>query len=245
MSAGRGHLETAAHPPLAIPAADWAWLRERCQALELPDPDPWRSICEALYGHMVGVNAWMNLTRITDARDYCKRHLLDSFACLKAPCLHDLAADVPCVDLGSGGGYPGLPLMTALATPPWVLVDSRRKKAAFLSEAIALTPARDAEARHFRGRESASAAPDLHGSCQLVVARAVGQADLLIQEAVGLLERGGWLLLPKGPAYRGAEHERALAAARVMSLDYVGTTELALEAGDPSRLLVAFRKRRV
>jgi 16S rRNA (guanine527-N7)-methyltransferase len=237
-----GNFDPAAYPADPIPEDDWRWLCARCAELGIPDPSAQRAVFDALHAHLVGVNAWMNLTRITSARDYCERHLLDSLSCLLAPVFAGLEPGVACLDLGSGGGYPGLPLMTLLPELPWVLVDSRRRKVDFLSQALRLTPCRLAEARHFRAAESAAVAPDLHGSCQLVVARAVGQAELLIREAAGLLESGGCLLLLKGPSYLGEEHERALAAAAAMRLRYEQTTEIALVAGEAPRLLLVYRK---
>lgn len=236
-----GILDPAAYPATPFPAADWQWFCDRCAALGVPDPAPWRQRFEALYAHLVGVNAWFNLTRLTGLREYLKWHLLDSLSILALPEMQGLRAEETCLDLGSGGGYPGLPLMCSLPGLPWTLVDSRRRKVDFLTAAIPLTGAHEADARHFRGRESAAAAPDLHDSCQLVIARAVGPLARILPEAAGLLARGGLFLAMKGPRFvdEQAESDRQMHA---MSFAYEATREIVLEDGDPVRVVVALRK---
>jgi 16S rRNA (guanine527-N7)-methyltransferase len=230
------------HPLLTFASEDWNWLRERCTALRLPDPEAHRARFEAIYSHLHGVNQGMNLTRIHSTRDWLKQHLLDSLSFLQLPLWQQLPSNALCLDLGSGGGYPGLPLMTMHPQPRWVLVDSRGRKVAFLQQAITLTGCTNAEARQFRGSESASAAPDLHGRCQMITARAVAQADQLLRECQGLLAPGGVLVLAKGPAYHGDEAERAQATARAMSFAYEVGCKPVLETGDPERLILLFSK---
>ena len=73
-----GSVDPKLYPASPFPAADWSWFLDRCQALGIEDPAPFRPAIEALYAHLVGVNAWLNLTRIAGVRDYLKWHVLDS-----------------------------------------------------------------------------------------------------------------------------------------------------------------------
>ena len=120
-------------PHLAFPDDDWQWFRDACADFGIPDPDAHRETLQRLYSHLVHVNAWLNLTRITDARGYLKFHVLDSLSVLSLVTNFTAPGDIV-LDLGSGGGYPGLPLMTWLPDRHFVLVDSRPKKVAFLAE---------------------------------------------------------------------------------------------------------------
>jgi 16S rRNA (guanine527-N7)-methyltransferase len=239
---GAGSVDPHDHPPIALPAADWDWFAGRCAALEIPDPVPHRAVLEALFGHLVGVNRWLNLTTVSDARGWLKLHILDSLAGLNDPRLRRLAEGAPCCDLGSGGGYPGLPLaLWGGPRIPWVLADARRKKADFLAAAGRLVGPQ-VRGLHLRGGEVARAAPDLHRRCQLVTCRAMGQADEILAEAAPLLRPHGHLLLYKGPAYAGEERSRAHGSAPRCGFRVLGERSLVLEDGDPERVIAAFER---
>jgi 16S rRNA (guanine527-N7)-methyltransferase len=238
---GAGSVDPKDHPPRAFPDADWAWFLARCAALGIDGADGRRPVLEALYGHLVGVNAWLNLTRLTAPRDYLKQHVLDSLSVVGDTRLRHLADGAPCVDLGSGGGYPGLPLALWHPTIPWVLADARRRKAEFLAAAAGLSGAK-VSARHLRGGESARAAPDLFKRCQLVVSRAMGQADAVLAEAGPLLRLSGHVLIFKGPAFAGDERTAALGAAKRLGFRYLSERRVVLEDGDPERVVVVFQR---
>lgn len=238
-----GNFSPDVYPTIKFPDEDWAWFEQRCEALGIPLRAGFRTQAEALYSHLTGVNEWMNLTRLQGARDFLKQHLLDSLTCLLVEDVQKLSPDFPCVDLGSGGGYPGLPLACYFPDVPWTLVDSRGKKVKFLQAACALTGNTQAEGKQFRGREAAVMAPFLHQCCQLVVTRATGQTDVLLQECAPMIAAGGCLLLMKGPAYEGAEHNAALKAAKMWHYYHESTQRVQLEDGDPERLLVVFRRK--
>ncbi len=238
---GAGSVEPKDHPPIALPDADWAWFCERCAALALPDPTAWRPRLEALFGHLSGVNRWLNLTTVEGPHEWLKLHVLDSLTALADPRLGHLAEGAPCLDLGSGGGYPGLPLALARPQVPWVLADARRKKADFLAAAATLVGPH-VRGLHLRGAETARAAPDLFKKCQLVVNRAMGQADEVLAEVAPLLRLHGHLLLWKGPAFEGQERDRAAAAAPKLGFRVMGVRRLHLIEGDPERLLACYER---
>ena len=95
------------------------------------------AFCETLLAE----NERINLTGITDPAGMAVRHVLDSL--LAEDLVADGPADEPLVDLGSGGGVPGIPLALVLPERKVVLVESRERKAAALArivEAVALSP---------------------------------------------------------------------------------------------------------
>ncbi len=239
-----GSLAPADNPAIAFADADWSWFLGRCAALGIPGAEERRSKLESIYGHLVGVNRWLNLTKLTSPREYLKLHILDSLVAEGDPRLKHLSEGSPCVDLGSGGGYPGLPLAAWHPTVPWVLVDSRQKKVEFLAAACALTGNPRATARHLRGGEVAIKAPELRRNCQLVTCRAMGQTDEILREASDLLHKSGHLLIYKGPAFAGDERNRALVVCQHLGFRLVNERKVVLEDGDPERLLVAFVRER-
>lgn len=229
------------YPMVTFDDADWQWFCDACRDLDIPlEPDK-RPILERIYSHLVGVNSWMNLTTLTDPKDYLKFHVLDSLTVLDVVDELTSAGDF-CLDLGSGGGYPGLPLMTWLPDRRWMLVDSRRKKAEFLKQAVRLTPCSHARAAAFRGREARHARPDLAGRCALVAARAVGKAEKLLLETVDLLRRDGFLVLLKGPTFAEDERQGLLEAAEPNGFSFEHEMSVTLDEDDPDRFIVLVRK---
>ncbi|MDP9250312.1 MAG: 16S rRNA (guanine(527)-N(7))-methyltransferase RsmG [Chloroflexota bacterium] len=143
---------------------------------------------------LLEANRTINLTRLTDARDVAKLHLLDALAAL--PIVDEIGG--PAIDLGSGGGVPAIPLALARPTTSWTLVDSVAKKAAVLrdiAEALGLNTLTVLAARaetlgHDRAHREAY---------RLVTARACAPLPVLAELALPLVRIGGSLVAWKGP----------------------------------------------
>ena len=234
-------LEPQLYPPLTFSDAEWGPFREACGLHGIEVEPGTRARIEAIYSHLCGVNQWMNLTRITDPLDFLTLHVLDSLTVRGEVESASRPGDL-CVDLGSGAGYPGLPLAVWLPDRRWVLVDSRRKKVAFLEQALKLTGCQRASARAFRGREARAAAPDVAGACHVVLARAVGRVEGVLLDASCLLCRAGTLVLMKGPSYAEEERDRALACHDAMGFEQPVERGLELANTGLRRTVVTFRK---
>ncbi len=239
---GMGSYEPADQPQLTIPKDLWLEFTNRCNELEIPLMDNAYTLINNLYSHLVGVNRWLNLTRLVTVQEYLRLHLLDSLMIVGHPLLASLEEGDRCVDLGAGSGYPGLALMSWYPYLRWSLVDSRKKKVEYLKRAVKLTPCIEAEALHFRGREVANAAPHLACRASLVVARAVGQTGKLLDEVNPILCKHGYLMVYKGPAYDGDEHKEALKRCKKLKFEHCATEEVDLD-GTEKRIIVTFQKK--
>jgi 16S rRNA (guanine527-N7)-methyltransferase len=175
-------------PPLASALAD-----DRARALTLTPVS--RETAQRLDRFVELLLAWqqrVNLIAPSTLRELWTRHVADSLQLLPiAP-----AARV-WVDIGSGGGFPGLPIACALAGTAGAhvhLVESNAKKAAFLREAVRVTgvPASVHAARLENIVDSFDPPPDI------VVARAVSRLKLLFDQSYPLLRQGAQALFPKG-----------------------------------------------
>jgi 16S rRNA (guanine527-N7)-methyltransferase len=241
-----GSMDPALQPPATFPDADWAWFLARCAALGIDGATERRPVIEALFRHLVGVNRWLNLTTIVAPREYLKLHVLDSLALVGDTRLRHLAEGAPCLDLGSGGGYPGLPLALWFPRIPWILADARRKKADFLAAAAGIAQRLGGVAtitgRHLRGGEVARSAPELRRRCQLVVSRAMGQCDEVLAEAAPLLQGHGHCIVYKGPAFAGEERERTMGGCGRLGYRFLSERRTVLEDGDPERVMVVFER---
>lgn len=150
---------------------------------------------EAFVSLLLDANTRTNLTRVEEPEAVARLHLLDSLSALP---LVDAAAPARALDLGSGGGVPGIVLALARPAVEWTLVDSSRRKADALRDfATALElhhVAVVAERAETLGRD-----PGHRDRHDLVVARACAPLPVLVEYALPLLSTGGTLLAWKGP----------------------------------------------
>ena len=229
------------YPVIPFEEEAWAWFKAACLDIGIEDADSKKEALSRIYSHLMGVNEWLNLTRILSQKDYLKYHVFDSLTVLSLADAYT-EPDEMVVDLGSGGGYPGLPLMLWLGDRIWRLVDSRAKKVSFLKEAIKLTGCRRAEARAFRGREAATAAKDMAHKAKLVTARAVGRIVDLLPDASALLAHNGVFMVMKGQAYPAEERDGTLKALPKAGFTLMEEQHIALDEEDPDRWIVSMMK---
>ena len=190
-----------------LPAEALAELDRGLGLLGLTDP-PGASR-RILVDHLRFLAAWneaINLTAIRDPLAAVRLHVLDSLTAVTVLRAHGLDA---LVDLGSGGGFPGIPLAVAVPARRALLVDSVAKKARFLTAAVdALGLAGQVEA--FTGRAEELAADRRHRDrWPAVVARAVGPLAEVVELGLPLVAPGGLLVAWKrgdlGPELDAAE----------------------------------------
>jgi 16S rRNA (guanine527-N7)-methyltransferase len=144
---------------------------------------------------LLEANARLNLTRVVEPEAVARLHLLDALAALP---LLDALAPASAVDLGSGGGVPGIPLAMARADVQWTLVDSVAKKADALRGFVAALGLRNVEVVAERA-ETLGRSPAHREQYGLVAARACAALPVLAELALPLLAVGGCLLAWKGP----------------------------------------------
>lgn len=139
-------------------------------------------------------NRVMNLTRITDPAEIETRHFLDSLTAA-IPVLDRLAAGeaLRLVDVGTGGGMPGLPLKIAFPSLRVTLVESVRKKAVFLRDTVAELALTEVEVVAERA-ETAGREPAHRDTYDWVTARALGTLPVVIELCAPFLSPGGLLV---------------------------------------------------
>jgi 16S rRNA (guanine527-N7)-methyltransferase len=151
---------------------------------------------------LLEANTRLNLTRVVEPEAVARLHLLDALAAL--PMLDALGPNAA-LDLGSGGGVPGIPLALARPDVQWTLVDSVGKKAGAL-RGIVQSLGLDNVAVIAERAEVLGRSPSHRERYDLLAARACAALPVLVELALPLLRVGGELLAWKGPL-DGASHE--------------------------------------
>ena len=156
-------------------------------------------------------NAVMNLTAITDFEEVVHKHFLDSCAPARLPWFPP-EGPVRLIDVGSGAGFPGIPLKILFPEMEVTLLDSLQKRVNFLQEVIDTLKLTGITAVHARAEDGARQ-ETLRESFDLAVSRAVAALPVLTEYCLPFVKPGGSFLAYKGGDVQ-AEAEAAGGAVR-------------------------------
>jgi 16S rRNA (guanine527-N7)-methyltransferase len=181
---------------------------------------------------LLEANERFNLTAVRDPAETWVRHAADSLSLI--PFVAEAGAK-SIVDLGTGGGFPGIPLAIAMPDVQVLLVDSVGKKVRYLQEVVQRLDLRNATVRQARAEELAEWKGGLRESFDAVVCRAVGSLATLVELSLPLVKIDGLLLAIKGEK---APDEIVEAARALKELQ----GEVAATHRTPTGTIVAVRK---
>ena len=187
-------------------------------------------------------NGKVNLTAILDDEGIAVRHLLDSLTLLPwlAACTpRDPAAGLTLIDVGTGAGFPGLPLKIVRPDLQVLLLDSLAKRVKFLDQVITDLRLENISTLHGRAEEAARQ-PGLRDHFDIATARAVASLPTLSEYCLPFVRVGGCFLAMKGQI--ASEWSEASKAIRILGGEIEEVRKFDLPGTDMKRTIIKICK---
>ncbi len=180
------------------------------------------------YNLLIKANEKVNLTRITEPLEVVEKHYIDSLLALPY-----IEVGASCIDIGTGAGFPGIPLLIARPDIKLTLLESQSKRIEFLKEVLNALDL-NASVLHSRAEEAARQ-PTHREQYDIALSRAVAKLNTLLELTLPFVKVGGSAICYKGKA---AKEEAALANEACEKLFCtLNIKEMSLEYGERSLVL--------
>lgn len=218
---------------------DTAILQQDLQYFSLFPGDT--EFCQFLryYELLIEWNSFMNLTTITDFTEVVKKHFVDSLSLVS--CM-DLSEIKTMIDLGTGAGFPGIPLKIMFPHLQVTLLDSLKKRIRFLKTVVAELGLTDVELIHGRAEDFAKL-PHYRQNYDLCVSRAVANLSTLSEYCIPFVTVGGVFA-----AYKSEKGEQeVISSQKAISLlggSIEKQSDFILPGTDLCRTMILIRKRK-
>ncbi len=173
--------------------------------LNIAETESKASMLQQYMDHVLEWNKKVNLTAITDRNAFVQKHFIDSLLC--AETLEFTASSLIC-DVGTGGGFPGVPLAVCYPEKEFILVDSLDKRIRIVNQMCEEIGIANVTAVHGRAEELARK-KEYREQFDLCVSRAVANMRVLSEYCLPFVRPGGNFI-----AYKGADCESEIGDAR-------------------------------
>lgn len=170
-------------------------------------------------------NKKINLTAITEFEDVLNKHFLDSISIAADPCFKDSGS---IIDIGTGAGFPGIPLKILFPEKKMILADSLNKRIGFINEVIDELKLKNIKTVHSRAEDLAN--DTLHREkYDIAVSRAVARLNILCEYSLPFVKKGGYFISYKS-GKAGEEIKEAQNALKVLGGEYKESFEYEIES---------------
>ena len=189
------------------------------------------------YELLIEWNKVMNLTAITEPQEVAVKHIIDSIAAYDEKLF---VTGTPVIDVGTGAGFPGLPLKIFFPAIKLTLMDSLNKRVKFLQTVVDELGLTEVACVHARAEEGARNKA-YREQFDIAVSRAVARLPVLCEYCLPFVKRGGYFLALKGREYQD-EIKEAAKAIKVMGGSKVTERLVKLPALDDVRAIITIKK---
>lgn len=215
-------------------------LEEALKEIGIEPSDLTVSRLRKYYEMVIEKNKVMNLTAITDEKEFIYKHFVDSLSLLTVPGICDRGGSIRMIDVGTGAGFPGLVLKIARPEIDMTLFDSLQKRLSFLDEIIKELDLSGVCTLHGRA-EDLGHDKKHRGAYDIVTARAVANLSTLSEYCLPLVKKGGVFAAYKS-AGAADELKAAGSAIAVLGGKAADIREFTLPGTDYQRALVFIEK---
>ena len=186
---------------------------------------------------LVEWNKVMNLTGIEEEREVFIKHFLDSISAVTNGYIND---NVSLIDVGTGAGFPGMPLKICLDNLQLTLLDSLNKRINFLQEVSNTVNLKDVEFIHGRAEDFGKNS-DYREQYDVATARAVAGLPILMEFCVPFVKVGGYFVCLKGPN-ANLELEESKMAMDILGLEFFEKIDIELPNEELKHNILVFKK---
>ena len=148
------------------------------------------------YENLIKWNEVMNLTAITEESEVYSKHFLDSLSIVGMLDRQSFRNNISLIDIGTGAGFPGLPIAIAFPETRVTLVDSLQKRVKFLEETIQLLGLKNVDVHHARAEEFARIEFQRE-RYDIACSRAVARLNILAEYCLPFVKKGGYFIAYK------------------------------------------------
>ncbi len=187
--------------------------------------------------NILELNKSINLTTITDRDEFILKHYVDSITCANSD---EFLEANSIIDVGTGGGFPGVPLAIAFPEKKFTLIDSLNKRVKIINDLCSKLGIKNVKAIHGRAEELGRQ-NNLRESFDLCISRAVANMSTLSEYCLPFVKIGGTFIAYKGPNCR-EEIENAELAMEKLGGEVYGVFYNELEGFEFDHVLVYIDK---
>lgn len=189
------------------------------------------------YELLIEKNKVMNLTAITEFEDVVRKHFIDSLTITR---VFNMSQDITILDVGTGAGFPGIPIKIAFPNTKIVLLDSLNKRIIFLNDCIRELGLKDIEAIHGRAEDFAKN-PEYREKFDLCVSRAVARLATLAEYCMPYVKTDGYFIPYKASNVQ-SELDESKKAVKVLGGKIEEIDNFLLPGTDMERTLIKIKK---